>query len=130
MVEYCGCLFVAKLSWKKRGFFEKIFVFFTKYTLFEEKSFHMEKKFYDEKAFFTEKSINENAKNIYLISEIYFYRKNVCVTNKISIFLKYIFILQKKLFFDHKKYVLKRHCELSNLVLKVSEAGNLWYSLN
>ena len=105
-------------------------MFFTKYTLFEEKSFHMEKKFYDEKAFFTEKSINENAKNIYLISEIYFYRKNVCVTNKISIFLKYIFILQKKLFFDHKKYVLKRHCELSNLVLKVSEAGNLWYSLN
>ena len=45
---------------------------------------------------FIEKNINENVKNIYPISEIYFYTENVCVTNKISIFLKYIFILQKK----------------------------------
>ena len=42
---------------------------------------------------FIEKNINENVKKIYLISEIYFYTENVCVTNKISIFLKYMFIL-------------------------------------
>ena len=64
----------------------------------------MEKKFYKKKTFFTEKNINENVKNINLISEIYFYTENVCVTNKIQIFLKYIFILQKNLF-DHKKYI-------------------------
>ena len=41
------------------------------------------KHFFTEKTFFTEKNINENVKNIYLISEIYFYTENVCVTNKI-----------------------------------------------
>ena len=51
----------------------------------------MEKKF-------IEKNINKNVKKIYPISEIYFYTENVCVTNKISIFLKYIFIPQKKIF--------------------------------
>ena len=29
------------------------------------------------------------------MGETYFYAENVCVTNKISVFLKYIFILQK-----------------------------------
>ena len=32
---------------------------------------------------FTEKNITENVKNIYLISEIYFYTENVCFTSKI-----------------------------------------------
>ena len=41
------------------------------------------RKTFTEQNFFTEKNINENVKNIYLISEIYFYTKNVCVTNKI-----------------------------------------------
>ena len=50
--------------WKKKCFILKIFVF-------------------TEKNFFTEKNINENVKNIYLISKIYFYTENVCVTNKI-----------------------------------------------
>ena len=36
-----------------------------------------------EKIFFIEKNINENVKNIYLISETYFDTKNVCVTNNI-----------------------------------------------
>ena len=78
-------------------------MFFTKYT-FAEKMFLYGKKsfilkiFLLKKTFFTEKNINENVKNIYLISEIYFYTENVCVTNKIKIFLKYIFILQKKFF--------------------------------
>ena len=45
--------------------------------------FDNEKAFYWKKTFFTEKNINENVKNVYLISEIYFYTENVCVTNKI-----------------------------------------------
>ena len=68
------------------------YLFFTKYTLFAEKNVFICKKK------FIEKIINENVKKIYLISEIYFYTENVCVTNKIKIFLKYIFILQKKIF--------------------------------
>ena len=39
-----GCSFVAKLSWKKKFFFEKIFVFFTKYTLFAEQNIFIWKK--------------------------------------------------------------------------------------
>ena len=65
---------------------------FTKYTLFAEKMLLYGKKH------FMEKNINENVKKMYLISEIYFYTENVCVANKIQIFLKYIFILQKKFF--------------------------------
>ena len=105
--------------------FEK-HLFFTKYTLFAEKNVFIWKKKFIEKNI-----INENVKKIYLISEIYFYTENVCVTNKISIFLKYIFILQKKNVSDDKKiYLLKLRCELSNLVCKISEAANLWHSLN
>ena len=95
----------------------------------------MEKKFYSEnvfllkKTFFTEKITNENVKNIHLISEICFYTKYICVTNKIQIFLKYKFILPKKKFLIIKNIFVKT-CELSNLVLKVSEAANLWYSFN
>ena len=65
---------------------------------------------------------------MYLISEIYFYTENVCVTNKIKIFLKYIFILQKNFFLIINIYLLKLRCELNNLVLNVLEAVNLWYS--
>ena len=78
-----------KTKLKKKYFFLKKYLFFTKYTLFAEKNvFIWKKKFYIEifllkKTFFTEKNINENVKNIYLISEIYFYTENVCVTNKI-----------------------------------------------
>ena len=57
-----------------------------------------------EKKIFIEKNINENVKKIYLISEIYFDTENVCVTNKISMFPKYIFILQKK---KKKKFIIK-----------------------
>ena len=39
--------------------------------------------FLTEKTFFTEKKINGNVKYIYLMSKIYFYTENVCVTNKI-----------------------------------------------
>ena len=53
-------------------------MFFTKYTLFAEKNVFIWKK-----KNFIKKNINENVKKIYLISEIYFYTENVCVTNKI-----------------------------------------------
>ena len=41
------------------------------------------KMFFTEKKRKIEKNINESVKNIYFISEIYFYTKNVCVTNEI-----------------------------------------------
>ena len=83
-----GCSFVAKLNWKK-NFFSKKYLFFTKYTSFAEKNvFNTEKKFYNENFFywiffFTKKNINQNVKNIYLISKISFYTENVWATNKI-----------------------------------------------
>ena len=75
---------------------------FTKYTLFTEKNVFIQKK-----KIFIEQNINENVKTIYLISEIYFDTENVCVTNKISMFLKYIFILQKKIFLIIKNIFVK-----------------------
>ena len=60
-----------------------MFVFYKIYIICRKKCFYMEKKFYKKKTFFTEKNINENVKNINLISEMYFYTENVCVTNKI-----------------------------------------------
>ena len=69
-------------------FFEKIFVFLTKYTLFPEKKIiwktsSITKNFFTEKNVFTEKNITENVKNIYLTSEIYYYTENVCVSDEI-----------------------------------------------
>ena len=64
-------------------------MFFTQYILFAEKNVFIWKKsfilkkFLWKKSFFTEKKINENVKDIYLISRTYFYTENVCVTNKI-----------------------------------------------
>ena len=49
-----GCSFVAKVSWKKNFFFEKIFVFLTKYTL-QKKMFSYGKKFYIENFFYWKK---------------------------------------------------------------------------
>ena len=47
-----GCSFVAKLSWKKNYFFEKIYAFY-KITLFAEKMFlYGKKKFYIENFFY------------------------------------------------------------------------------
>ena len=50
--------------------------------LYGKKSFIL-KIFLLKKTFFTEKNINENVKNMYLISEIYFYTENIFVANKI-----------------------------------------------
>ena len=44
-----------------------------------------------------------------------------------------MFILQKKKnnkFLIIKIYLLKLRCELNNLVLKILEAADVWYSLN
>ena len=41
------------------------------------------KNFFTEKNFFTKKNINENVKNMCLISEIYFNTENIFVANKI-----------------------------------------------
>ena len=72
-----GCSFVTKLSWKKKVLKKNVYVFYKIYIICRKKCFYMEKKK------FTEKNINENVRKIYLISEIYFYTENVCVTNKI-----------------------------------------------
>ena len=50
-----GCSFVAKLS-LNNFFFEKIFVFFTKYISFAEKNIFIWKKSFIFKIFFTEKN--------------------------------------------------------------------------
>ena len=76
-------------------FFEKIFVFFTKYTLFAEKNNFIWKK---------------NFISIFFVYwKSFFYRKwKKYISHLRNIFLsrKYIFILQKKKnVFDHKKYI-------------------------
>ena len=82
-----------KLKKKKFFFFWKIFVFFAKYTLFAEKNLYEWKKsfilknIFTEKNFFTEKNINENVKNIYLISKMYFCTENVVLQIKYKSFL-------------------------------------------
>ena len=70
--------------------FKKYLFFFIKYTLFAEKnafiwkkSFIMKKIFYWKKTFFYIWKYKWKCKNICLISEMYFYTENVCVTNKI-----------------------------------------------
>ena len=61
-----GCLFVAKLSWKKNYFFNlfvfcKMHIICRKNVFIWKKSFIM-KNFFTEKNFFTQKNINENVK--------------------------------------------------------------------
>ena len=68
-----GYSFVAKLSWKKIFFLEKYLCFLQNIHYLQKKMF-----LYGKKTFLTEKNINENVKNIYLISETYFYTENVC----------------------------------------------------
>ena len=85
-------------------FFEKIF--YKIYIIYRKNVFIWKKKVLNWKIFFYWKKLfyRENYKwknkNMYLTSEIYFYAENVCATNQIWIFLKYIFILQKKIFWS------------------------------
>ena len=58
------------------------------------------------KLFFTEKNIYENVKNIYdLIWEIFFRQKMFVLQIKYISFLNIYSFCQKKIFFDHKKYI-------------------------
>ena len=57
------------------------------------------KKGFIMKFFFSWKKLFLQRK-LHLISEIYCYTKNICVTSKKWIFLKYIFILQKNFFWS------------------------------
>ena len=76
-----GCSFVAKLSWKKNFFFGKIFVFLQNIHYLQKKIFlYGKKSFIIKNLFLLEKFYREK---LYLISEIYFYTENICVTNKI-----------------------------------------------
>ena len=101
-----------KTMLKKKNFFWENICFLQNIRYLQKKCFYMEKKsfilkfFLLKKTFFTEKNVNENVK-IYLIWEVYFYAENAWVSNKISIFLKYIFILQKKFFLIIKNIFVK-----------------------
>ena len=75
-----------------------------------------EKKFLLKKTFFTEKN--------YISFQKYIFTQKIFV---LQIKYEYIFIQQKK---NLDQFLLKLHWELNNLVFKVSEATNLWYSLN
>ena len=59
----------------------------------------------------------QKMKTIYISFEKYFFIQKIHIHSA------------KKIFFDHKKYI-KLRGELNNLVLKVSEAPNMWYYLN
>ena len=104
-----GCSFVAELGKKLEKnffFFWKNICVFTKYTFFAEKNVYIwKKKFYNE--VFSLKKTFFNREKLYLISEIYFYTENTCITNKIWISFKYIFILQKKTFLIIKNIFVK-----------------------
>ena len=49
---------------------------------------------------------------------------------KCQSFLNVCSFSKKKFFLIKKIYLLKLRCELNNLVRKVLEPANLWYSLN
>ena len=87
-------LFIFCKSWKKIFFWKKIFVFYKIDVICKKNAFIWKKNLYRDKYKWKCK------KNMYLISEIYFYTENVCVTNMYS----YIHFAKKN-FFDHKKYI-------------------------
>ena len=71
--------------------FYKIYIIWRKNAFISKKSSLL-------KNFLTEKNViyREKYKSKIVIWEIYFYAENVCVTNKIQIFLKYILIFPLK----------------------------------
>ena len=83
--KYLWLFICCKTKFKKIFFFWKNICFLQNIHYLQNEMFLYGKKFYNEnffywkKHFFTEKNINENVKNIHLISEIYFYPENVCV---------------------------------------------------
>ena len=81
-----GCSFAAKPNLEKKIFFLKKYLCFYKIFIFCRKScFYMEKSL-KWKKIFTEKNFFYREK-LYLISKIYIYTENICVTNKIRIYI-------------------------------------------
>ena len=103
---------------KKRFFlkktFYKIYIILQNINYLQKKMFLYGKKvlqwkfFLLKKAFCTEKNINENVKNIYLISKIYFYTDNICVVLQIK-YKSFLNICSfcKRNFFEHKNIFVK-----------------------
>ena len=90
-------------------------MFLTKYKLFAEKNnFIWKKKFILIFFGLLKKLFLQKTKKIYISFEKYF-------------FIQKIYIHSAKKFFDHKNIF---RGELNNLLFKVSEAPNMWYSLN
>ena len=75
-----GCSFVAKLSWKKKIFCRK-------------KCFYMEKTFCNHKVFLLENFFLQ--RKIIISFQKYIFAQNICVINKIWIFLKYNYSFYK-----------------------------------
>ena len=94
-----------------------MFVFFTKYTLLaEEKNLYAKKLYID--FFLLEKLYLKKMKKIYISFEKYFFYQKIYIHSA------------KKEFLIIKNMFDKIYGELNNLVLQVSEAPNMWYSLN
>ena len=81
---------------EKKIVFEKISIFYKIYIICRKKDFIWKKSFILKNNFFTEKNINKNVKNIYLISEIYYYTENVCVSDKTHKSFLNIYSFRKK----------------------------------
>ena len=103
----------------------KTFVFYKIYVICRKKCFYMEKKIYREKY-----NKWKCKKNISYFRNIFLHRKCLCYKQNINLFKIYIHSAKKNVSDDKKIYLLKLRCELSNLVCKISEAANLWHSLN
>ena len=121
---------------KKYFFFEKI-CFLQNIHYLQKKCFYMEKKSFILKIFFTEEKLfyrekyKWKCKNIFISFEKYLFMQKMFVLQiKYKSSLNYIHSAKKIFFWSYKIYLWKLRCELNNLVLKVSGAPNLWYSLN
>ena len=75
-----GCLFVAKLSWKKKKivFSKNIYVFYKISIIYRKKYFYMEKKFHIEKFFCWKKYKWKCKKHVSHLRNIFLYRKCLC----------------------------------------------------
>ena len=81
--------------------------------------------------FFYREKYKWKCKNIYISFEKYIFMQKMFVLQiKYKSFLNMYSFCKKDFFWSEKIYFLKFRCELNNLVLKVSEAPILWYSLN
>ena len=105
-------------------FFEILFLFLTKYTLFAEKNVLYGKKFYNEN-FFLEKTFFYGEKYKWKYTEYISYQKYSFTQKMCVLQIKY------KSFLNIYSFSNSFFCELNNnWVLRVSKAANMWYSLH